>query len=157
MSNFLLSTYPKQLENIKTNTLIPMAVEQYAFLAGKILLGGYFAFSGLNHFMNSKQMTGWVESKGLPQPKALVYISGFVLLLGGLGIIAGAYPIVSIGMLSGFLIAANILVHNFWNLEEGREEQMTHFLKNAGLLGALLMLIGADWTVYGLGMALGLL
>jgi len=107
--------------------------------------------------MNSKQMTGWVESKGLPQPKALVYISGLVLLLGGLGIIAGAYPVVSIGMLSGFLVAANILVHDFWNLEEEREEQMTHFLKNAGLLGALLMLLGADWTVYGLGMALGLL
>ena len=134
-----------------------MSVEQYSFLAGKILLGGYFAFSGLNHFMNSKQMADWVESKGIPQPKAMIYISGLVLLLGGLGIVAGAYPVVSICLLSGFLVAANILMHDFWNLEEGRKEQMTHFLKNAGLLGALLMLLGADWTVYGLGIALGLL
>ncbi|MEF8880267.1 MAG: DoxX family protein [Candidatus Nanohaloarchaea archaeon] len=134
-----------------------MALEQYAFLTGKILLGGYFAFSGLNHFMNSKQMSGWVESKGIPQPKMMVYLSGLILVTGGLGIIAGAYPAVCIGLLSAFLVSANILVHDFWNLEEGRQEQMTHFLKNVGLLGGLLMLLGADWTIYGLGMTLGLI
>jgi len=133
-----------------------MAIEQYAFLAGKILLGGYFAFSGLNHFMNTHQMSGWVKSKGLPKPNILVYLSGLVLSAGGLGIIAGAYPVLSIAVVSAFLVAANVLMHDFWNLEEGREEQMTHFLKNVGLLGALLTLFGADWTVYGLGMTLGL-
>ena len=134
-----------------------MVLEQYAFLTGKLLLGGYFAFSGLNHFMNTQQMTGWVKSKGLPKPSILVYLSGLILTAGGLSIIAGAYPVISIVALSAFLIAANILLHDFWNLEEGREDQMTHFLKNVGLLGALLMLMGADWTVYGLGMTLGLL
>ena len=134
-----------------------MNLEQAAFLVGKILLGGYFAFSGLNHFMNSRDMSGWVESKGLPRPEIMIYISGLILLVGGLGIIAGAYPVLSIGLLSVFLIAANIFMHDFWNLEEGREEQMMHFLKNTALLGALLMLLGADWTVYGLGMTLGLI
>ena len=134
-----------------------MNVEQATFLVGKILLGGYFAFSGLNHFMNSRDMSGWVESKGLPKPEIMIYISGLVLLIGGLGIIAGAYPVVSIGLLSVFLVAANIFMHYFWNLEEGRQDQMVHFLKNTALLGALLMLLGADWTVYGLGITLGLI
>ena len=134
-----------------------MNLEQAAFLIGKILLGGYFAFSGLNHFMNSREMSGWVESKGLPRPEMMVYISGLILLTGGLGIIAGAYPVVSIGVLSVFIITANIFMHDFWNLEEGREQQLMHFLKNTALLGALLMLLGADWTVYGLGMTLGLI
>lgn len=134
-----------------------MNLEQAAFLIGKILLGGYFAFSGLNHFMNSRDMSGWVENKGLPKPEMMVYISGLILLTGGLGIIAGAYPVISIGLLSVFIVAANIFMHDFWNLEEGRQEQMMHFLKNTALLGALLMLPGADWTVYGLGMTLGLI
>ena len=134
-----------------------MNIEHAAFLIGKILLGGYFAFSGLNHFMNTRDMTGWVESKGLPKPEVMVYLSGLVLIVGGLGIIAGAYPVVSILMLSGFLFLANVLVHDFWNLEEGRQDQMTHFLKNTALIGALLMLLGADWTIYGLGMTLGLI
>ena len=134
-----------------------MNIEQAAFLIGKILLGGYFAFSGLNHFMNTRDMSGWVESKGLPKPEMMVYISGLILLTGGLGIIAGAYPVVSIGVLSVFIITVNIFMHDFWNLEEGREQQLMHFLKNTALLGALLMLLGADWTVYGLGMTLGLI
>lgn len=134
-----------------------MNIEQAAFLVGKILLGGYFAFSGLNHFLNSRDMTGWVESKGLPKPEILVYLSGIILLAGGLGIIAGAYPLLSVLAVSVFLVIVNITMHDFWNLEDGRQEQMTHFLKNVGLLGALLMLIGADWTIYGLGMTLGLL
>jgi len=134
-----------------------MNIEHAAFLIGKILLGGYFAFSGLNHFMNTRDMTGWVESKGLPKPEVMLYLSGLVLIVGGLGIIAGAYPVVSILMLSGFLFLANVLVHDFWNLEEGRQDQMTHFLKNTALIGALLMLLGADWTIYGLGMTLGLI
>jgi len=134
-----------------------MNIEQAAFLIGKILLGGYFAFSGLNHFMNTRDMSGWVESKGLPKPEMMVYISGLILLTGGLGIIAGAYPVLSIGVLSVFIITVNIFMHDFWNLEEGREQQLMHFLKNTALLGALLMLLGADWTVYGLGMTLGLI
>lgn len=143
--------------NVQREFNLSMNVEHAAFLIGKILLGGYFALSGLNHFMKTQQMQGWVESKGLPQPKALVYISGLVLIIGGLGVIAGAYPVLSTGLLAGFLIIANITLHDFWNLEEGRQEQMTHFLKNVGLLGALLMLISADWTVYGLGLTLGLI
>ena len=134
-----------------------MNLGQAAFLIGKILLGGYFAFSGLNHFMSSRDMSGWVQSKGLPKPEIMVYISGLILLAGGLGIIAGAYPVVSIGVLSVFIVAANIFMHDFWNLEEGREQQLMHFLKNTALLGALLMLLGADWTVYGLGITLGLI
>jgi uncharacterized membrane protein YphA (DoxX/SURF4 family) len=64
---------------------------------------------------------------------------------------------VSIGVLSVFIITVNIFMHDFWNLEEGREQQLMHFLKNTALLGALLMLLGADWTVYGLGITLGLI
>lgn len=134
-----------------------MNIEHLAFLAGKVILGGYFVYSGLNHFMNSREMEGWVESKGLPQPSLAVYLSGIVLIAGGLGVITGAYPVLSILVLSVFLFTANVTLHDFWNLEEGRQEQRTQFLKNAALLGALLMLLGADWTVYGLGLSLALL
>ena len=134
-----------------------MNIEHAAFLTGKILFGGYFAFSGLNHFMKTRDMASWVSKKGLPKPKLLTYLSGGILILGGLGIIAGAYPIASILMISGFLTIANITMHDFWNLQEGREQQRNQFLKNTALIGALLMLIGADWTVYGLGYTLGLI
>jgi hypothetical protein len=40
---------------------------------------------------------------------------------------------------------------------EEKQNQMTHFMKNLALFGALLTLLAADWTVYTVGMTLGVL
>ena len=36
----------------------------YAFLAGRVIVGGYFLMAGLNHFMKLKMMAGYAKSKG---------------------------------------------------------------------------------------------
>lgn len=131
-----------------------MAAE-LALLIGRILFGGYFAVSGLNHFMKTEQLAGWAEHKGAPYPEILVYLSGLMLLAGGLGIAAGAYPVVSIALVGAFLAVVTPWFHSFWNLDgEEKQDQMTHFLKNVALFGATLTLLAADWTVYALGMTL---
>lgn len=118
-----------------------MAYEQQLLMAGRVLLGGYFAFTGLNHFMSSEEMAGWIASKGLPEPEVVNYLVGGMLLLAGLGVIAGAAPVVSWGALTLFLLVGTVLFHNFWDMEgEERQNQMTHFLKNVGLLGGVLLL-----------------
>ena len=134
-----------------------MNIEHATFLIGKILLGGFFILSGLKHFTETRELTDWTASKGLPAPKILVYLSGILISVSGLGIVLGAFPVTSIALLATFLILANVSMHDYWNLEENRQEQKTNFLKNTALLGALLMLLRADWTIYGLGLTLGLL
>lgn len=135
-----------------------MTLEQTAFLIGRLLFGGYFAFSGLNHFMQTDQMSGWVESKGVPQAKLMVYLTGVMLLAGGLSVIAGAYPVLGIGLIGLFLLVTTPVMHSFWEFEgEQRQSEMVNFLKNAALLGAALTMLSADWTVYAVGMTLGLL
>lgn len=131
---------------------------ELALLVGRVLFGGYFAFSGLNHFMKSDQLSGWVESKGLPASDLLVYGSGLMLLAGGLGIATGAYPEVSILLTGIFLATVTPTFHDFWNFEgEEQQSHMTNFLKNIALIGALLMALSLDWSVYAAGMSLGLL
>lgn len=131
---------------------------EIALLIGRVLFGGYFAFSGLNHFMNSDQLSGWVESKGFPASDILVYLSGLMLLAGGLGIAAGAYPVVSVLLLGVFLAAVTPTFHDFWNFEaEEKQNHQVNFLKNLALIGALLMALSLDWSVYAAGMSLGLL
>jgi putative oxidoreductase len=131
---------------------------EIALLIGRIVFGGYFAVSGLNHFMKTEQLSGWAEHKGMPQAKLMVYISGLMLLAGGLGIAAGAYPVVSIALLGVFLAVVTPWFHDFWSMEgEEKQNQMTHFMKNLALFGALLTLLAADWTVYTVGMTLGVL
>jgi len=134
-----------------------MNIEHATFLIGKLLLGGFFILSGLKHFTQTQEMKEWLKTKNLPIPKTLVYLSGLTLLTGGLGITTGVFPIISLLLISAFLITTNIVLHDYWNLEENREQQKTHFMKNTALTGALLMLIRADWTIYGLGLTLGLI
>ena len=66
-------------------------------LVGRLLFGGFLAFQGLNHFMNTDEMAGYAGSKGVPAARFGVTASGIMLLLGGLGIILGVYPIIAAG------------------------------------------------------------
>lgn len=117
-----------------------MVYEQHLLMAGRALLGGYFAFAGLNHLMSSEEMAGWIESKGFPAAELVNYFVGGKLLLAGLAVVAGALPAVSWGALTLFVLIASPLFHNFWDMEgEEKQKHMNHFLKNAGLLGGLLL------------------
>ena len=81
-----------------------------------------------------------------------------MLLAGGLGIAAGAYPAVSLGLVSVFLLVVTPKMHDFYNMEgEQRQQQMVHFMKNAAIFGAALALTGISWSTYSVGLSLGLL
>ena len=74
-----------------------MAVETaspVAFLAGRVLFGGVFAFMGLNHSAGTDEMTGYAEMKGVPAPGLSVYASGALLLVGGASGALGVAPVV---------------------------------------------------------------
>ncbi|WP_332899598.1 DoxX family protein [Haladaptatus sp. CMSO5] len=120
-----------------------------AFLLARVLLGGMLAFTGLNHFMQTDQMSGYAEMKGVPAPTFSVVASGVMLVFGGLSLILGVYPVVGAGALAVFLVVATPKMHDFWNAPEDQQQsEMTAFLKNVGLLGGVLVLLalgGASW------------
>ena len=124
----------------------PMEV---AFLLARILFGGTLAFTGLNHFMDVEGMAGYAEFKGLPAPKLSVLGSGAVLVLGGLSLVAGVFPMLGAGALAAFLLVAAVTMHDFWRMEgEDAQNEMTSFLKNvygAGAALAFLAVASATW------------
>lgn len=128
------------------------AVGTAAFLAGRLLFGGVLAFMGLNHFMQTDSMTGYAEAKGLPAPRIGVLASGGLLVVAGLGIAAGVFPVVAAGALATFLLVSAVVFHDFWTVEdpEAHQQEMTDFLKNVALAGGALALLavgGADWPL----------
>ena len=134
----------------------PLAGE--LFLLGRILFGATLAFMGLNHFMDVDTMAGYAEFKGLPAPRFSVIASGLVLVLGGLGVVLGAFPVLAAGALAGFLLVSAVTMHDFWSIDDPEEKQneMTSFLKNvygAGAAVALLAVGGTAWP-YALGLGL---
>jgi uncharacterized membrane protein YphA (DoxX/SURF4 family) len=137
--------------------MVATGLESVLVIAARLLFGGVIAFMGLNHFLQLEQMTGYAEFKGVPAPKLSVVASGAVLVLGGLGIIIGAFPFISAIVVAGFLLVSALMMHNFWAAtEDQQQDEMTAFLKNIVMAGGALA-IGAlatqSWA-YGLGIGL---
>ena len=53
-------------------------------LIGRILFGGFFLMSGINHLTKLEAMTGYAKYKKLPAAKLGVLISGLALVIGGI-------------------------------------------------------------------------
>ena len=113
------------------------------FLIGRIIVAGFFLFSGFNHFMLLGMMSDYAKMKGVPLPSAAVAITGLMLILGGLSILMGVYPVVGVILLCAFLLPVSIIMHNFWKIQDAQMKmtEMTNFLKNMALLGAVLMFL----------------
>lgn len=112
-------------------------------LLGRIILGGFFINSGINHFIGYGTMTQYAKMKGVPFPAFSQGAAGMMLVLGGLSIVSGFHPLAGILMLVAFLVPVSLVMHNFWSLEDpqARMADKVNFLKNMALLGALLMLL----------------
>lgn len=111
-------------------------------LIGRIIFGGFFFIMGMMHFKNHKNLTAYAIAKGVAAPVFSVLISGFVILLGGLGVILGVYVNVSLILIAIFLFFVTLKMHRFWketdpNMKMAETQQ---FLKNMALFGATLAL-----------------
>lgn len=134
-----------------------MALESEFLLVGRILLGFLFLYNGYNHFVDYEGRVGYAEYKGIPAPSFSVIASGVLLVLASVGIIVGAYPVISSGALAVFLIVATPLFHDFWSVSgEDQQNELNHFLKNVGLLGGTLVLFSTGGQAWAYGVGIGL-
>ena len=116
---------------------------EYAFLLGRILLGGFFLNSAYNHFANADAMSSYAGSKRVPAARAAVLGTGLLLLTGGVRLILGFRPVIGIAALILFLVPVTFWMHNFWKVSDPmlRMSEMINFSKNIAILGGLLMLL----------------
>src|SRR6266478_2516689 len=114
-----------------------------AFLIGRIVFGGYWLMASFNHFKNLNYMSEYAKAKGTPSPKLAVAGTGVILLVGGLSMLLGVYPVVGIILLIIFLLGVSFQMHNFWKVADAQAKQidMINFTKNMALVGALLMFL----------------
>ena len=114
---------------------------KFLSLIGRIIFGGYFLISGVNHFLNSEPMSGYAASKGVPMPTAAVLFSGLLLVAGGALVLIGYQVRIGALLIALFLLPVSIMMHNFWAVPaEAKQMEMANFMKNMGLLGASLMI-----------------
>ena len=116
------------------------------FLIGRMLFGGFFLYSGINHLMQRKNMAAYTASKGVPKPELAVTASALPLIVGGTSMLLGVKPKLGAIALLGFLAGVSPVMHDFWRNEDPNERtnNMTSFMKNLALAGGALALFGVE-------------
>ena len=137
--------------------MVATGFEDVLLLGARLLFGGVIAFMGLNHFLQLEQMAGYAEFKGLPAPKLSVVASGAVLVLGGFGIVVGAFPLVSALAIAGFLVVSALMMHDFWAVDEDQQQdELTGFLKNVVMAGGALAIAALTTQSWAFSLGIGL-
>jgi putative oxidoreductase len=116
------------------------------FLLGRLIFGGYFVMSGINHFKQTGQMSQYAASKNVPKPGIAVRATGAMLITGGVSILLGIKPKVGTAAVIGFLAGVSPVMHDFWKQEqpEQRTAEMINFTKNMALVGGAMALMGVE-------------
>lgn len=129
-----------------------MSVTEIALVAGRVLFALLFISSGVNHFTKNSAMTAYAEYKKIPMAKIAVYVSGLMILLGGIYIALGFYADLGALLIAVFLIPTAFLMHAFWKESDAtaKSNEMIAFFKDLSLAGAALIIFallrgGADF------------
>ena len=116
------------------------------------MLAGIFVHGGLEAFRDPKSKARRAETVAPKIADAagvdadtvqLVRLNGAVQVGAGIALALGVLPRLAALTLAGSLVPTTLAGHRFWEEEDPAAEaqQTTHFLKNVGLLGGLLMVV----------------
>ena len=129
-----------------------MSVTEIALIIGRVLFALLFISSGVNHFAQNSAMTAYAQYKKIPMAKISVYVSGLMLVLGGIYIALGFYADLGALLIAIFLIPTAFLMHAFWkeNDATAKANERIAFFKDLSLAGAALIIFallrgGADF------------
>jgi len=111
-------------------------------LVGRILFALIFINSGIAHFTKNGAMTGYAQYKKVPLAKLSVYVTGVMILLGGVYIALGFFADLGALLLAAFLIPAAVIFDAFWKETDATAKQTATigFFKNLSLAGASLII-----------------
>ena len=118
------------------------------------LLAAMFVYGGLDSFRHPESKAPTAEAVapkvaaqvGLPEDTVqLVRLNGAAQVAAGSMLALGILPRLSALVLAGSLVPTTAAGHRFWEQDEApaRRQQTIHFLKNAAMLGGLLMVVDA--------------
>ena len=115
------------------------------------LLASIFLAGGLDAARNpagkaaaAEKVLGPLKSAGLPgETEQHIRLNGVVQVGAGALLAAGRLPRLAAAVLACSLIPTTAAGHRFWELNDpaSRAQQRTHFLKNLGLLGGLILAV----------------
>lgn len=105
------------------------------------LLATAFVANGVDTLRHPGRRVDGARRLGLPNPEQAVRYNAGVMVAAGLALGTSRLPRLSAAVLAGSLVPTTVARHPFWQEKDPatRSEEAAQFLKNAGLLGGLLL------------------
>jgi putative oxidoreductase len=126
------------------NQDMPHALQAPIAIAGRLLLAAIFLISPLvNLIPNFGSTVESMRVAGVLAPSVLLAVATAMLIVGSLSLITGYKARWGAVLLILFLLPATYYFHAPWKAVSAAEagQQVIHFLKNIGLMGAMLLVI----------------
>ena len=123
---------------------MPRTLQGIVAVLGRLLLCTIFLLSAVgNKIPNFQAVAGYMAKEGVPAPQVMLAGAIAFLIAGSLSVILGYKARIGAALLLVFLVLATYYFHDFWTLSDpqAQQEQMIQFLKNLGLMGAMVLII----------------
>jgi putative oxidoreductase len=110
---------------------------------GRVLIGAAFVVSGVRIFMALSIVSGLLAVKRVPYPSFVAAAGAAFEVLAGTIVIVGLWFQALVLLLAAFVVAATVMVHDFWN-QEGPERatDINAVISNVIIVGALIVIAG---------------
>ena len=125
---------------------MPRMIQGALAVLGRLMLSAIFVLSALgNKIPNFNAVAETMGKVGMPYPQVMLVGAIVFLIAGSLSIIVGYKARIGAGLLLIFLVLATYYFHRFWDITDpkDKQDQMIQFLKNLGLMGAMVLIIAS--------------
>lgn len=118
-------------------------VKEWSPLVGRVLISAIFLMSGLTKISGFAGTAGYMASKGIPLANIALVLTIIIEVGGAVMIILGYKARLGAAALLLWMIPVTAIFHNFWAAAEAAKQmEMIMFMKNLGLMGGMLVIIG---------------
>ena len=113
-------------------------------LIGRLALAWYFLSEAVSYAGNWDATVSLMALKHIPAPPALLAFALLVMFLGGISLALGYQARYGAIMLFGFVLAATLLMHDFWTISKAADRAADYevFAANVAIAGGLLIIVG---------------
>ena len=112
-------------------------------LAGRILLSFVFLQSAFEKVLKYDITMALMAARGVPEPQILLPVAIAALFMGSVMLLVGWKARWGALALIAFMIPATWYFHRYWMFPDALQmNQFHHFVKNIGIIGALLLVLG---------------
>jgi len=113
----------------------------YAPLVGRILVGGFFLWSGIQEVLNLPFAVSMLALQGLPQPALLAVLAAAIMIGGGLALVTDFKTRIFALLLVGYLLVSSLTL--FGDLTPSH---LQLFLHSMAIVGGLLYMAAFNPT-----------